>query len=76
MERHKDHDATLHLETAIDGKVFHPIATDSFTSILKECHVLIDHWIAETDQCRSELRKDRAWNRIIETGPQNLSSDA
>jgi len=47
VAKHKDHDGTLHLNTTIDGKVFHSIATDSFTSIVKECHVLIDHWIAE-----------------------------
>ena len=47
VKKHKGRDGTLHVATAINGEVFHPIATDSFTSIVRECYVLIDHWIAQ-----------------------------
>jgi RNA polymerase sigma factor (sigma-70 family) len=34
LEKYKDYDGTLLVYTMIDGQVFQPIATDSFTSIL------------------------------------------
>jgi hypothetical protein len=47
IEKHRDHDGRVSLYAAIDDQVFHPIGTDSFGSILKECRAQIDRRIDE-----------------------------
>jgi hypothetical protein len=48
IEKHKDHEGRVSLYATIDDQVCHPIGTDSFDSILKECRApQIDLWIDE-----------------------------
>lgn len=47
VEKHRNYDGTLSLYITINDEVFHPIASDSFNSILKECRAQIDLWIDE-----------------------------
>jgi hypothetical protein len=47
IEKHKDQDGGVSLYATIDGQVFHPIGTDSFNSILRECRAQIDCRINE-----------------------------
>ena len=56
IEKHKDHDGRVLLYATIDGQIFHPIGTDSFNSILKECRTQIDRRIEERKCLETRLK--------------------
>lgn len=56
IEKHNDHDGRVSLYATIDGQVFHPIGTDSFNSILKECRAQIDRRIDEQKGLETRLK--------------------
>ena len=56
IEKHKDQDGGVSLDATIDGQVFHPIGTDSFNSILKECRGQIDRRIDEQKRLETRLK--------------------
>ena len=56
IEKHNDHDGRVSLYATIDDQVFHPIGTDSFDSILKECRAQIDRRIDEQKCLQARLK--------------------
>ena len=59
IEKRKDHDDRVSLYATIYDQVFHPIVTDSFESILKECRAQIDRRIAEQKYLPTRLKVRR-----------------
>jgi hypothetical protein len=59
IEKRKEGDGRVSLYATIDGRIFEPIATDAFDSILKECRAQIDHWIDQRKSSYSKRKRDR-----------------
>ena len=59
IEKHNDHDGSVSLYAMIDGQAFHPGASDSFSSILKECQAQIDRRIDEEKRWPTSRRAPR-----------------
>jgi hypothetical protein len=56
IEKRRDHDGSVSLYATSDDQVFHPIGTDSFDSILKECRGQIDRRIDEQKCLQARLK--------------------
>jgi hypothetical protein len=56
IEKHKNRGSRVSLYATIDDQVFHPIGTDSFDSILKECRAQIDRRIDEQKCLQARLK--------------------
>jgi len=56
IEKLKDQAGRVSLSATISGQVFHPVASDSFNSILQECRAQIDLRIDEQTCLETRLK--------------------